>query len=70
MVKPISENDEIKWSFNGTKLVKGPKYSFENRGNKAKLIIKDIVLEDEGTYTVEIKNSRSSATLTVNGKSI
>lgn len=66
-MKVISDNDEIKWSYNGRKLDKGAKYSFENKGNKSKLVIKNIVLEDEGTYAVEINNSRSSASLTVNG---
>ncbi len=68
MVKPISENDDIRWSFNGRRLDKGDKYNIESNGYKSKLIIKSISLEDEGTYAVEINNSKSSAHLIVEGK--
>lgn len=67
LVKLISENDDLRWSFNGRRLDKGDKYNIESNGYKSKLIIKSISLEDEGTYAVEINNSKSSAHLIVEG---
>jgi hypothetical protein len=67
LLRPINENDDIKWSLNGRKLEKGAKYGVESNRNKCRLIIKDITLEDEGTYAVEINNSKSSALLIVEG---
>jgi titin len=68
LVKQIKETDPIKWTFNGRRVdLKGNKYAVEARGNKSKLLIKNIRLEDEGNYTVEVNNSSSTATLTVNG---
>jgi hypothetical protein len=66
-MKPIKENDDIKWTFNGKRAVKGTKYAILSNGNKSRLTIRNIRLEDEGTYAVEINNSSSSATLVVNG---
>lgn len=67
MNKPIKENDDIKWTFNGKRVVKGNKYAILSNGNKSRLTIRHIRLEDEGSYGVELNNSSSSATLVVNG---
>ena len=67
LIKPISENEDVKWSFNGRKLEKGAKYGVDSNRNKCRLIIKDITLEDEGTYAVDINNTKSSALLIVEG---
>jgi hypothetical protein len=67
-MKEINEFDEINWTFEGHRIEKGTKYLVKSKGNKSRLIIKNINIEDEGSYAVEINNSSSSATLTVNGK--
>jgi hypothetical protein len=70
MSKKIQARDEIKWTFNCRKIdaENDKKYRIENENKTCKLIIKNITLEDEGTYTVEINGSKSSANLTVDGK--
>lgn len=70
MSKKISKKDEIKWSFNGRKLDvdNSTKYQMETDNKSCKLIIKNIALDDEGSYAVEVNSSKSSANLTVEGE--
>jgi len=67
LVKQIKETDPIKWTFNGRRLdlKSGNKYVVEARGNISKLLIKNVRLEDEGNYAVDVNNSSSTASLTV-----
>lgn len=67
MSKKISSSDEIRWTFNGRRIDDDKRYGMDNEGKSCKLILKNVVLEDEGTYAVEINGSRSSAHLTVKG---
>lgn len=68
MSKKITPSDEIRWTYNGRRIDVDDlkKYSMDTDGKKCKLTIKNIRLEDEGTYAVEVNGSRSSASLTVN----
>ena len=66
-MKQVNESDKINWTFEGHKIEKGSKYLVKSKGNKSRLVIKNVCIEDEGSYTVEINNSSSSATLAVNG---
>lgn len=43
------------------------KYEIINENKTSKLIIKNIILEDEGVYGVEINGSSASANLAVDG---
>ncbi|XP_076165903.1 obscurin isoform X4 [Ptiloglossa arizonensis] len=49
---------DITWSKNGEVLEKGDRFDFshDKRTNTFKLIIKEVVLEDDGVYTVTAKN--------------
>lgn len=69
MSKKIRSKDDITWTFNGRKIdiETDKRYEIERDDNTCRLIIKNIVLEDEGAYTVELNGSRSSANLTVEG---
>ncbi len=68
MTNYIQETDEILWTFNGTKVdPKGIKYIVEKNSFNCKLKIKDIRLDDEGEYAVEVNGSKSCAYLIVNG---
>ncbi|XP_043582472.1 obscurin isoform X6 [Bombus pyrosoma] len=55
---------DITWTKDGTVLEKGDKYDFEEdrRNNKFKLIIKDVEIEDKGTYHLTAKNYLGEAT--------
>lgn len=55
---------DITWTKDGTVLEKGDKYDFEEdrRNNKFKLIIKDVEVEDKGTYHLTAKNYLGEAT--------
>lgn len=68
MTKKIQPKDEIKWTFNGRKIdPDDKKYDVETDNKTCRLIIKNITLEDEGDYSVEINGSRSNANLIVEG---
>lgn len=66
--KKIQSSDEFRWTLNGRRIDTDDlrKYRLDTDGKHCKLIIKNIRLEDEGTYNVEVNGSRSSAFLTVN----
>ena len=70
MSKKVSSRDEIRWTFNGRKIdvEDDNRYALEKDNKICRLVIKKVKLEDEGTFAVEVNNSRSSAYLTVNGK--
>jgi len=69
MTRKILPSNEIRWTFNGRKIdIDGfRKYSMEIDNKICRLIIKNVKLEDEGSYAVEVNGSRSSANFTVNG---
>jgi hypothetical protein len=68
MSKKIHSTDEIRWTFNGRELdLSSQKHYMDNENKVCKLVIKNIALEDEGVYAVQVNESRSSATLTVKG---
>lgn len=67
--KNIMPSDEIRWTFNGRRIdvddVK--KFSLEKIKNKCLLHIKNVELEDEGSYGIEVNDSKSSANLIISG---
>lgn len=72
MTKKIKPKDEIRWLFNGRRIDTeiDKRYELEIDNKICRLVIKNIVLQDEGNYSIEINNSRSNANLTVEGKII
>lgn len=70
MTKKIQPKDEIHWTFNGRKIdadIDSRRYEIQKDNKISRLVIKNVVLEDEGSYSVEINGSRSSANLVVDG---
>lgn len=69
MTRKILPSNEIRWTFNGRKIDIDDirKYSMEIDNKLCRLIIRNVKLEDEGSYAVEVNGSRSSANFIVNG---
>lgn len=69
MTKKIQPKDKIHWTFNGRSIDPDldKRYDVQLDNKICRLVIKNVVLEDEGAYSVEINGSRSSANLTVDG---
>jgi hypothetical protein len=65
--KVLAQRHKIICKFNGHEIVSGDKYEIKVSDNKLELRVKNICPEDEGTYTIQVQNAKSSAFLTVNG---
>jgi hypothetical protein len=68
LTKKAKRSDQIKWTLNGKKIDSDvdARYSIESNDKKSKLIIKNVRLEDEGNYALEVNGTKTSAQLTVN----
>uniref|UniRef100_A0A8C0EGA4 Obscurin, cytoskeletal calmodulin and titin-interacting RhoGEF n=1 Tax=Bubo bubo TaxID=30461 RepID=A0A8C0EGA4_BUBBB len=61
-------NVDVKWFKDGKELRQSKKVGIISQGNKRSLIIHKCEYEDEGTYTCEAAEDKTSATLKVHGK--
>lgn len=68
LTKKAKRTDQIKWSFNGRKVDSDvdARYSIETSNKMCKLVIKNVCLEDEGTYSIDVNGVKTSAQLIVN----
>ena len=69
--KKLSSSDQFKCTFNGRRIEveDSKKYALQAADNNmCQFIVKNIRLEDEGTYGAEINGTRTSASLIVKGK--
>ena len=62
----------ISWHVNGSQIKPSPKYTVKHEGNKAILLVKNVSVDDAGTYsckaTSDLGEAVCSTTLYVTGK--
>lgn len=70
MTKKVKKTDKFKFTLNGRRLDidDASKYVCENNDCILKFVIKNIRLEDEGTYVAEINGTKANGYLLVKGK--
>lgn len=68
MAKKYRSSDKIRWTLNGRKIGvdSSSRYEIQANGNMLKLVIKNVLLEDEGNYAAELNNTKANGYLTVN----
>ena len=66
--KKLNSNNKVKWYYKDELIdLKSDKYKIEIKDFHCTLHIKNIDLNDEGSYSIEVDKAKSSAELTVEG---